>query len=45
MSELIDVSDSGYRESPPENNIVDWFVEVVIKLENEMAFYFKNTNH
>ena len=38
-----DILQSGYYESPLGNNNVDWFVNEVIKLENEMAFYFKNT--
>ena len=43
ISELEDVLGSGYYESPLGYNNVDWFVEEVIKLENKMAFYFKNT--
>ena len=38
-----DVSESGYYESPLGYDNVYWFVEEVIKLENKMAFYFKNT--
>ena len=38
-----DVSESGYYESPSGYNIVDWYVYEIIKLENKMAFYFKNT--
>ena len=43
ISELEDVLKSGYYESPLGYNNVDWFVNEVIKLENKMAFYFKNT--
>ena len=38
-----DVLQSGYYESPLGYSNVDWFVKEVIKLENKMAFYFKNT--
>ena len=38
-----DVLRSGYYESPLGYDNVDWFVKKVIKLENKMAFYFKNT--
>ena len=44
ISELEDVLKSDYYESPLGYNNVDWFVDQVIKLENKMAFYFKNTN-
>ena len=43
VSELEDVSKSEYYKSPLGYNNVDWFVNEVIKLENKMAFYFKNT--
>ena len=43
LSELDDVLKSGYYKSPLGYNNVDWFVDEVIKLENMMAFYFKNT--
>ena len=43
ISELEDVLKSDYYESPLGHNNVDWFVEEIIKLENKMAFYFKNT--
>ena len=43
ISQLEDVLKSGYYESPLGYNKVDWFVNEVIKLENQMAFYFKNT--
>ena len=42
-SELEDVLKSEYYKSPLGYNNVDWFVNEVIKLENKMAFYFKNT--
>ena len=38
-----DVLESGYYESPIGYDNVDWFVEEVIRLENKMAFYFKET--
>ena len=41
ISELEDVLESGYYESPLGFNNVDRFVNQVIKLENKMAFYFK----
>ena len=44
VSELEDVLKSSYHKSPLGYNNVDWFVDEVIKLENKMAFYFKNTN-
>ena len=37
-----DVLENGYYESPLVYNSVDWFVNEVIKLENEMVYYFKN---
>ena len=43
VSELEDVLKSNYYKSPLGYNNVDWFVDEVIKLENKMAFYFKNT--
>ena len=43
ISKLEDVLQSGYYESPLGYDNVDWFVKEVIKLENKMAFYFKNT--
>ena len=43
ISELEDVLESGYYESPLGYDNVDWFVEEVIKIENKMAVYFKNT--
>ena len=38
-----DVLKSGYYISPLGYNNNDWLVDEVIKLENKMAFYFKNT--
>ena len=38
-----DVLKSGYYESSLGYNNVDWLVNEVIKLENRMVFYFKNT--
>ena len=37
-----DVLKSEYYKSPLDYNNVDWFVNEIIKLENKMAFYFKN---
>ena len=44
VSELEDVLKSDYYKSPLGCDNVDWFVDEIIKLENKMAFYFKNTN-
>ena len=35
---------SGYYESPLEDDNVDWFVDEVIKLEEQVGSYFGNTN-
>ena len=43
ISELEYILESGHFESPLGYNNVDWFVKEVIKLENKMAFYFKET--
>ena len=43
ISELENVLKSGYHKSPLGYNNVDWFLNQVIKLENKMALYFKNT--
>ena len=43
VSELEEVLKSSYHKSPLGSNNVDWFVDEVIRLENKMAFYFKNT--
>ena len=44
VSELEDVLKSDYYKSPLGYDNVDWFVNEVIRLENKIAFYFKNTN-
>ena len=38
-----DVLKSEYYKSPLGYNNVDWFINEIMKLENKMAFYFKNT--
>ena len=43
ISELENVLESGHFESLLGYDNVDWFVKEVIKLENKMASYFKNT--
>ena len=43
ISELEDVLESGYFESPLGYDNVHWFVKEVIKLEKKMPFYSKNT--
>ena len=43
ISELEDVLKSDYYKSPLGYKNVDWFVNEVIKLENKVAFCFKNT--
>ena len=43
VSEVEDVLKSICYKSPLSYNNVDWFVDEVIKLENKMTFYFKNT--
>ena len=43
ISELEDVLRSDYYKSPLGYDNIDWFVDEVIKLENKMAVYFKNT--
>ena len=42
-SELDDIKQSSYYKSPLRYNNVDWFVDEVEKLENEMTSYFENT--
>ena len=42
-SELEDILKSGSYESPLGYNNVKWYVSEVTKLENKMAFFFKNT--
>ena len=44
VSELEDVLKSDDYKSPLGYDNVDWFVDEIIKLENKMTFYFKNTN-
>ena len=44
VSELNDILKSGYYKSPLGYDNVDWFVNELVKLENKMAFYFKNIN-
>ena len=43
ISELKEVLQSGYFESPLGYNNIDCFVDEVLKLENKMAVYFENT--
>ena len=43
ISELEDNLESGHYESPLGYDNIDWFVKDVIKIENKMAFYFKNS--
>ena len=43
ISEVEDDQESGYYKSPLGYDNVDWFVDEVMKLENKMAFFFKNT--
>ena len=45
ISELEDVLKSDYYKSLLGYNNEDWFVNEVIKIENKMAFYFKNTKN
>ena len=44
VSELEDVLKSDYHKSPLGYENVNWFVDEIIKLENKMNFWFKNTN-
>ena len=43
VSDLEDVLKSGYYKSPLGHENVNWFVDEIIKLENKMNFWFKNT--
>ena len=43
ISDLDDVLKSHYFKSPLGYENVDWFVDEILKLENIMVFYFKNT--
>ena len=42
-SELNDILQSGYYNSPLDNKNVHWFVNDNMKIENNMSFCFKNT--
>ena len=44
VSEMDTVSQSGYFEFLLGSNIVDWFLDEVIRTENKMALYFESTN-
>ena len=44
VSEIEDVLKSDIYKLPLRCNNVDWFVDEVLKIENTMTFYFKNTN-
>ena len=44
LSELDEVLKESYYESPKGYDKVDSFANEIIRLENKMAFYFKNTN-
>ena len=43
QSELSYILKSGYHKSPSGHENVDWFVHEIVKLENKMNFWFKNT--
>ena len=43
VSESTDVLQSVYYESPPGYNFVNWFVNEVLKLENKMNIFFRNS--
>ena len=42
-SEIEDVLKSEYHKSPLGHENVDWFVDEIVKKENKMNFWFKNT--
>ena len=44
VSELDHVLKNGYQKSPLGHENVNWFVDEIINLENQMNFWFKNTN-
>ena len=44
VSEIEDVLKSDIYKLPLRCNNVDWFVDEVLKIENTMTFYFKNTD-
>ena len=43
-SELNDILKSGYYNFPLDYKSVYWFINEIMKIENKMSFYFKNTN-
>ena len=43
VSELEDILKSGYHKSPLGHEKINWLVDEIIKLENKMNFWFKNT--
>ena len=45
VSDLEDVLKSGYYESPLGHENINWFVDEIVKLENKMNFWLKNTNN
>ena len=45
VSELEDILKSGYHKSPLGHENVNWFVDEIVKLENKMNFWLKNTNN
>ena len=44
VSELNDVLQSGYHQSPLGYENVDWLVNDLIKLESKMNYFLKNTD-
>ena len=42
-SEMIDILQSGFSESPLGYKNFDWFVDEIIKLDSQMNFFHKNT--
>ena len=44
VSELQDVLKTEYHKSPLGFENINWFVDEIIRLENKMNFWFKNTN-
>ena len=45
VSQLEDVLKSDYYKPPLGYNNVDWLVDEIIKLENKITFFFKNTSN
>ena len=43
FSELNDVLQSGFFKCPLGENYVDWYVTEIVKLENRMVIFCKNT--